>query len=144
MLCEVFAYGTRVNQYYSSFFAKAIISDLCFPFRHAPGFWQHLPFLEEGILTATHMGCPQNYGPILVIPYLAAPNISGYQIRTLIWGYFMGEMLQGAPNSRSQQWTSARQGSLCSNAVSSPAWLMLFWLGTVPCFRFEMMAPAKS
>ena len=40
------------------------------------------------ILTTTHMGCPQNYGPLGVIDYIymTAPNISGYQNGTLILG----------------------------------------------------------
>ena len=32
------------------------------------------------------MGCSQNYGPLLVVDYLAAPNAEGYQDGTLSLG----------------------------------------------------------
>ena len=32
------------------------------------------------------MGCPQNYEPLLVIEYISAPNILGYQNGTVILG----------------------------------------------------------
>ena len=48
MFCEVFVCIGYKSQYYSSLFAKAVIPDLRFPFRHkAPWFLQRSPFLEE-------------------------------------------------------------------------------------------------
>ena len=37
--------------------------------------------------SSTHtMGCSHNHGPFLVIDYIAAPHIQGYQNKTLILG----------------------------------------------------------
>ena len=35
--------------------------------------------------TNDHLVCSPNYGPLLVIDYITAPNIQGYQNWTLIW-----------------------------------------------------------
>ena len=32
------------------------------------------------------MSCCQNSGPLLVVDYIAAPNIQGYQVGTESWG----------------------------------------------------------
>ena len=39
-----------------------------------------------GERSAMHRGCSENYGPVLVIDYITAPNMLGYQNRILILG----------------------------------------------------------
>ena len=34
----------------------------------------------------SHLGCSQKYGPLLVLDYIAAANISGYQTGTISLG----------------------------------------------------------
>ena len=45
-----------------------------------------IDFLGTGIWPNYHMGRSQNYGPLVVMSYIAVPDIQGYQNGTLILG----------------------------------------------------------